>query len=108
MFFFGTLMDVDVLEAVLGHPMPADAREPALLSGWKRVAMAGRAYPMLISHPTGSVDGHLVRNLSEQDRLRLDHYEGAEYRVGIVMVRLPQSGHVWRATITVAGQRKLV
>jgi hypothetical protein len=92
MFFFGTLMDGDVQEAVLGHPVPADALEPACLSGWKRVAIAGRAYPMLIPHATGKVEGCLVQGLSELDRLRLDHYEGPEYRLGIVMVRLSRSG----------------
>jgi hypothetical protein len=97
LFFFGTLMDGDVLEAVLGHPMPADGLEPARLSGWKRVAIAGCAYPMLIPHPTGSVDGYLARGLSGQDRRRLDHYEGPEYRAGIVMVRLPGNGQATEA-----------
>jgi hypothetical protein len=97
MFFFGTLMDGDVLDAVLGHPMPAEALEPARLSGWKRVAMAGRAYPMLIPHPAGWVEGCLVRGLSARDRQRLDHYEGPEYRAGIVKVRLLQDGQAVEA-----------
>lgn len=97
MFFFGTLMDGDVRDAVLGHPIPTDALEPAWLSGWKRVAIPGRTYPMLIPHPTGKVEGCLVQGLGEMDRRRLDHYEGPEYRLGRVMVRLPRSGQMAEA-----------
>ncbi|CUW38421.1 putative avirulence induced gene (AIG) protein(AIG2-like,11-111) [Magnetospirillum sp. XM-1] len=87
MFFFGTLMDEDVLAAVLGHPAAAGRMEPARLVGWRRTNIAGRTYPMLIPHPTGTVEGVLVHGLDERDRRRLDHYEGPEYRVGCVQVR---------------------
>lgn len=87
MFFFGTLMDEDVLSAVLGHPVAAELMEPARLTGWRRTNMAGRTYPMLRPHSTGAVEGLLVHGLDERDRRRLDHYEGPEYRVGCLMVR---------------------
>jgi hypothetical protein len=87
MLFFGTLMDEDVLSAVLGHPVAAEMTEPARLAGWRRTNIAGRTYPMLVPHPTGAVEGLLVHGLDERDRRRLDHYEGPEYRVGCVKVR---------------------
>ncbi|EME68288.1 putative avirulence induced gene (AIG) protein [Paramagnetospirillum caucaseum] len=87
MFFFGTLMDGDVLAAVLGRRLAPDSMEPARLAGWRRVAIAGRTYPMLTPHPTGGVDGLLAHGLDGNDRRRLDHYEGAEYRAGMLTVR---------------------
>ncbi|ARJ68176.1 hypothetical protein WV31_14855 [Magnetospirillum sp. ME-1] len=87
MFFFGTLMDEEVLAAVLGRTADPALMEPARLGGWRRTNIAGRTYPMLIPHPTGAVEGLLVRGLDERDCRRLDHYEGPEYRVGCLMVR---------------------
>lgn len=94
MFFFGTLMDADVLATVLGHTADALRMEPARLDGWRRSAIAGRTYPMLIPHPTGAVDGLLVHGLDERDRGRLDYYEGPEYRVGCLMVRTRDGNEV--------------
>ncbi len=88
MFFFGTLMDGDVLAAVLGRPVAPESMEPARLRGWRRVGIAGRSYPMLTPHATGTVDGLLVHGLDERDRNRLDCYEGPEYRVVLLTVRL--------------------
>jgi len=88
MFFFGTLMDADVLAAVLDRPVGPDSMQPARLNGWRRVALPGRTYPMLIPHPTGTVNGLLAIGLDQRDRDRLDHYEGPEYRVGLLTVRL--------------------
>jgi hypothetical protein len=94
MFFFGTLMDGDILSAVLGRPAAPDTMEPARLAGWRRVFVPGRIYPMLIPHATGIVDGLLVRDLGDNDRNRLDYYEGPEYRVGTLTVRRPDGSAV--------------
>jgi gamma-glutamylcyclotransferase (GGCT)/AIG2-like uncharacterized protein YtfP len=87
MFVFGTLMDEDLLRIVLGHAIPEQCREVAHLKGWRRPVIAGRTYPMLRPHATGRVAGLLLRDLNEQDRDRLDYYEGPEYRLGVVEVR---------------------
>lgn len=86
MFFFGTLMDPDVLSLVLGHPLGGLRIEPASARGVRRVHVAGRSYPMLLPHPGGRVEGHLVGGLTELDRARLAYYEGWEYDVGSVAV----------------------
>ena len=88
MFFFGTLMDRDVLAAVLGRRPPEQSLEPAGLRGWRRQPVAGRTYPMLAAYPTGRVDGVLVHGLDGEDRRRLDHYEGDEYTLAEVVVVL--------------------
>ncbi|CCG41792.1 gamma-glutamylcyclotransferase family protein [Magnetospirillum molischianum] len=84
MFFFGTLMDADVLALVLGHSLDAVRTEPALVRGVRRVHVAGRSYPMLRPHPGGRVEGHLVGGLTPLDRARLAYYEGWEYDVGTI------------------------
>jgi len=86
MFFFGTLMDPDVLALVLGHPLGGVRIEPASVRGVRRVHVAGRSYPMLCPHPGGRVEGHLVGGLTALDRARLAYYEGWEYDVGSVTV----------------------
>ncbi len=87
MFFFGTLMDLDMLSAVIGRlPGPAE-REPAFLRGLRRVFVAGRPYPMLIPQVGGRVEGLLVKGLSDQDIERLAFYEGWEYVTEPVSVR---------------------
>ncbi len=87
MFFFGTLMDADILAIILGRSLPASGREAAFLRGWRRVHVAGRPYPMLVSHPGGRVEGLLVHGLGERDCARLSYYEGWEYVTEPVTVR---------------------
>jgi len=86
MFFFGTLMDSDVLALVLGHALDTVRIEPAFVRGVRRVHVAGRSYPMLRPHPGGRVEGHLVGGLSADDLARLAYYEGWEYDVGTIAV----------------------
>ena len=87
MFFFGTLMDKDVLAIVLGRIPAAQDREAAFLRGWRRVLVAGRPYPMLVPQSGGRVEGVLVNGLSERECERLGFYEGWEYVTAPVTVR---------------------
>jgi hypothetical protein len=87
MFFFGTLMDVDMLSMVLGR-IPASAdREAAFLRGLRRVFIVNRPYPMLVQQTGGRVEGLLVSGLGERDMERLAYYEGWEYVTEPVTVR---------------------
>lgn len=87
MFFFGTLMDADILAIVVGRlPAPQD-REVAFVRGWRRVFVAGRPYPMLVPHTGGRVEGLLVSGLSDRECERLAFYEGWEYVTAPVTVR---------------------
>jgi len=79
-------MDPDILALVLGRrPEPATIR-PAWIRGRRRVFVADRPYPMLIPHPGGRVDGHLLDRLGEADLARLSFYEGWEYDLAPVNV----------------------
>lgn len=77
-FFYGTLMDADVLRAVVGTEA---TMEPATLRGWRRVGVRGEAYPIIVRDVASRVDGVLVRGLDARAASRLMSYEGPEYTV---------------------------
>ncbi len=80
-FFYGTLMDADLLELVAGEAVPREAIEPASLRGFRRTGVAGRSYPMLVRRSGGRVEGILVRGLGRDARRRFVAYEGTGYRL---------------------------
>jgi hypothetical protein len=87
-FFYGTLMDDDVLGAVIGRrPLPA-CRATARLRGYRRVFKRWATYPVLIEEPGASVDGVLVHGISRREAVRLDRFEGALYREAEVCVEI--------------------
>ena len=47
-FFYGTLMDRDVLACVLARPVIAAALKPATLRGWRRCSVRGASYPVVV------------------------------------------------------------
>jgi hypothetical protein len=84
-FFYGTLMDADIRQAVLGDRAP-ETVEPATLLGYRRVAAANGAYPLLVKASGYEVDGVVVRGLDKTAQLRLNRYEGDEYALIDVVV----------------------
>lgn len=86
LFFFGTLMDEDVRTIVCGKRL--DRVEPAIAQGFRRVFVAGRHYPMLLPRPCGWVQGLLVRDVDGDSLHRLQVYEGWEYDLKPIAVRL--------------------
>ncbi len=97
-FFYGTLIDVDVLHAVVGRPIPRAARRLAEVHGWQRIVRAGASYPLLLPEESGRVDGVLVSGLGSTDVARLIHFEGDDYRLDELPVR-PRGGGVVRARV---------
>ena len=75
-FFYGTLMDADVLRAVTDTEA---TMEPAVLRGWRRVGVRGEDYPIIVRDMSSRVDGVVVRGLDTRAAARLASYEGAEY-----------------------------
>lgn len=98
LFFFGTLMDAEVRELVIGRALPADAIEPAIVQGFRRVFVAGRHYPMLLAHASGWVEGTLVSGLDAASVHRLQVYEGWEYALSPIKV-LTASGQSVMANV---------
>lgn len=87
-FFYGTLLDPDVTALVLRRRLPPSAFVPARLSGYVRRRAAGKSYPILVRRRGGEVDGMVVGGLTAADAARLSAYEGPNYRVSMLPVRL--------------------
>jgi hypothetical protein len=87
-FFYGTLLDPDVMALVLGHRLPPRAFVPASLPGHARRRAKGASYPIVVRDPRGEVRGAVVRGLSARDVARLTAYEGKGYRVVPLRVRM--------------------
>lgn len=81
LFFYGTLLDPDVQSLVLGRALGAGDLIPAGLRHFRRVYIAGRAYPMVLPHRGGVVEGAISARLSKDELARIAQYEGSEYRL---------------------------
>ena len=81
LFFYGTLMDQEFLVRVLRRPVAARDLVPAQLSGWRRTAVKGKPYPIVLRQPGASVAGLIFDGASAVDVARLTAYEGAGYRL---------------------------
>lgn len=88
-FFYGTLLDHDVMALVLGRRLPPIAFAPAALAGHARRRAKGVSFPIIVHQRSGKVNGAVVRGLSARDVARLVAYEGPSYRVVPLRVRTP-------------------
>ena len=91
-FFYGTLMDRDVLVRVLGRPVIPAALKPAVLRGWRRTARRGASYPVVVRDKAAHVDGVSVDGISKVEAERLTAYEGPGYRLVQVFADFPALG----------------
>lgn len=83
-FLYGTLLQPKALARRGGVPGLAARLRPAVLRGWRRVALKGGRYPTLTRDRRAQVQGALVL-VPAAARRRLQAYEGPRYR----LVRLP-------------------
>jgi hypothetical protein len=90
LFFYGTLMDRDVLGGVVGRPFAQDRLNPATLAGWRRARALGQPYPIVLADPAGTVEGVVVDRLGPADVERLCRYEGDGY--DLVPTEVTQEG----------------
>jgi hypothetical protein len=88
LFFFGTLMDIDVLAHVLARRLAREQVVPAWIEGFRRVGTAGRSYPILVPAEGGLLEGRLLPYVSRRDIARINHYESGEYRAELRPVSL--------------------
>ncbi len=79
LFFFGTLMDLDVLAYLLERPVDLDDLRPASIAGFSRVRAVGASYPLLVPREDAVVEGRLLRRATRRDIARINHYESGEY-----------------------------
>ena len=78
-FFFGTLMDRDVLATVLDRPVATDEMIPAWLHDHQRMRAATVSYPVLVRSPGLVVGGVVFQPRHDRDDVRIRHFEDEEY-----------------------------
>lgn len=89
LFFFGSLLDPELFEAVVGRPMASAVRAPARLGGWSARRVRGEDYPILVRTPGSHADGWVVAGLSWAEIDRVQFFEGDEYDLTPVTVAVP-------------------
>lgn len=85
-FFFGTLLDEEVLTLVVGRAIPAADKRPATLGGFRRVKAQGVTYPIIVRRQNSSVAGMLVSGITGEEAELLIAYEGANYDLATLPV----------------------
>lgn len=65
--------------------------KPAVLHGYRRQRVRHADYPGMLAEAGHSVHGMLVSGLTNLDMMRLDAFEGSEYRIEDVKVRPVQT-----------------
>lgn len=106
LFCYGTLEFPAVMEAVAGRRFPA---LKAVLPGYRRLAVKGRAFPGAIAQAGADVGGTLYRGLTAAHLRRLDVYETALYRRRRLRVRdaAGRSRRVWAYVVPLMYRHRL-
>ncbi|MDH3335338.1 MAG: gamma-glutamylcyclotransferase [Rhodospirillaceae bacterium] len=85
LFIYGTLLDEDVSSRVI---METFRIIPATLDGYLAVYVSGQSYPGITRNHTATTSGGVIKNLSEKALSRLEFFEGSEYSLINVDVRV--------------------
>lgn len=93
-FFYGTLIEPEILHAVLCRPIARAHRRNAVLHGYHRVYRRGASYPVIVADAASEVEGIVISELTARDVALLRAYEGPEYIVDERSVRLSGDGFV--------------
>jgi hypothetical protein len=91
-FFFGTLMDPDVLAYILDRPIGSDEVDSAELAGFRRVCAREATYPVLVPDPEARLDGVVLLRPTPRDVLRIAHFESEEYEAEWTTVHRTDGG----------------
>lgn len=92
-FFFGTLLDEEVLDFVVGRKVLAVDKRAASLAGFRRVKAQGVTYPIIVTQKNSSVAGMLVSGITIEEARRLIEYEGANYQLVTLPVAAGKRQH---------------
>ncbi|MEE8393655.1 MAG: gamma-glutamylcyclotransferase family protein [Rhodospirillales bacterium] len=99
-FFYGTLMDPDVLGLVIGRPGPFAGLEEVHLYGYRTAYLDGQSYPALKEEAGARAEGRLARGLSLNEAARISYYESDLYRIESLEIETAagQSATAWTFT----------
>lgn len=102
-FFFGTLMDPDVLGSVLGRALDRRELAAARLPGFRCVKARFGPYPVLVPRSEAEVDGCLLPAPGPRDERRIIWFEEDEYAPVWQTVKVTATGHRRRARVFLSG-----
>ena len=91
-FFFGSLRDGQILEVVIGRPLPQRALPAASLPGYRLERMARETFPLLVEAVDEVAPGVVVEGLLEADIARIHFFESIEYEPQTHTVDLAAGG----------------
>ncbi len=101
-FFFGSMMDQEVLEIVVGRTVLEEEMITTILPGYRRVGVANESYPALVHTSNQSIEGVLIEDLDASESLRIIYFEGEEYKPEEVQLQLknhkPESAYCFLAS----------
>lgn len=103
-FFFGTLMDTELREVVLGRALPESSLRPAFLPDHARYCVLGQAFPLLVPEAGSRVDGLLATGISAGEAARILWYESDDYDIRETAVHVSER-RVISAMCCLAGPR---
>jgi hypothetical protein len=86
-FFFGSLRDPLILEAVLGRALSHVTFAPAWMPDCRIERAAGYSFPLLIPSSNHQAIGTLAYGLSSADQARIAYFEDSEYLLKLSNVR---------------------
>jgi len=106
LFVYGTLQFPAVFRVVSGRSVPG---EPAKLPGYARYQVRGERYPGIVPGADSTVDGILLRGITDDDLARLDRFEGDFYRRERVEVMARGAAlHAWCYVVAPRQRNRLV
>lgn len=110
-FFYGSLMDLELLEAVIDRTADGLEFQPGWLDGYAAETAQGYSFPTLVARPASRVTGMLTHGLTAADIERIAYFEDTEYapvpidvatteaavtaRVFMATTSLKSSGEAW-------------
>lgn len=102
-FFFGSLMDTDLVRLVLDREIEDLLFTSAELLGYERRRAKNESFPIIVPTPGGRVEGVLVEGLTSTDVERIRWYESDDYALRPCLVGIEErrhEAHVFLATET--------
>lgn len=93
LFVYGTMLDYDVAEIVLGRALDSARVSHAWLDGYRVVRIRDDTYPMLIEAAGEQVGGALIHDLDPVELDRIHFFESYEYDLVGCTVRVPDRGY---------------
>jgi hypothetical protein len=100
-FFYGSLMDLELLEAVLDRAAPDLTFTSGWLTGYAAEVADGYTFPTLAERRRNRVDGVVTRGLSREDVARIAYFEDTEYAPAVLDIATAEgdiAAHVLMAT----------